>query len=212
VANASTYPFPVRFQKVEGFTVARAIGKDPSVYEALKTAADTLAGQGVRAITGDCGYMGIHQQKLSLVLDVPVFLSSLMQIPFIRCLIGENAKVGVIAADSKNVDDALLETVGVSSPKGLVIAGLEKKPHFHAFAIEETGYLDTEVVEKELVSTAEKMVDDDPSIGAILLECSLLPPYGAAVQTAVNLPIFDYITMINFVFSAVVKKPYSGFM
>ena len=47
---------------------------------------------------------------------------------------------------------------------------------------------------------------------ALLLECSLLPPYGAAIQAAVNLPVFDYITMINFVFSAVVKQEYRGSM
>ena len=60
------------------------------------------------------------------------------------------------------------------------------------------------------MDVARRMVDKDPSIRAILLECSLLPPYGAAVQAAVNLPVFDYITMIKFVFSAVVKKRYRG--
>ena len=67
-------------------------------------------------------------------------------------------------------------------------------------AIEETGSLDSVAVEKEVVAVARNMVAENPQIRAILLECSLLPPYGAAVQAAVNLPVFDYITMINFVF------------
>ena len=50
------------------------------------------------------------------------------------------------------------------------------------------------------------MKADHEEIQALLMECSLLPPYGAAIQAAVNLPVFDYITMINFVFSAVVKQ------
>jgi hypothetical protein len=50
------------------------------------------------------------------------------------------------------------------------------------------------------------------AIKALLLECSLLPPYAAALQAAVQVPVFDYITMINFVFSAVVKQPYEGFI
>jgi hypothetical protein len=29
-ANATSYDFPVRFKKVEGFTVAKAINKDPA--------------------------------------------------------------------------------------------------------------------------------------------------------------------------------------
>jgi hypothetical protein len=212
VANATTYAFPVRFQKVKGFSVRRALSKDPAVYEDLRQAAGDLVQQGVRAVTGDCGFMGIHQKKLAHELGVPVFLSSLLQIPFISIMIGENARVGIITADSKSLNADLLAAVGVSDPANIVVGGLEDSPQFYRFAIEETGSLDTVAVEKEVVAVARHMVAENPQIKAILLECSLLPPYGAAVQAAFNLPVFDYITMINFVFAAVVKLPYSGFM
>ncbi|MEJ2282128.1 MAG: aspartate/glutamate racemase family protein, partial [Desulfobacterales bacterium] len=51
VANASTYSFPVRFQKVPGFSVRRALSKDPSVFAELRDAAGELVQQGVRAVT-----------------------------------------------------------------------------------------------------------------------------------------------------------------
>lgn len=212
VANATTYRFPVRFKKVEDFTVERAIGKDPKIFDSLLSAAKELMVQGVRAITGDCGFMGIHQNKLAKALGIPVFLSSLLQIPFITSLIGVDAKVGIITADSRSLDADLLDAVGVSSATNLVIAGLEDQHHFYQFGIEETGSLDAEAVEDEVVGIARRMATTDPRIQAILLECSLLPPYSAAVQEAVNLPVFDYITMINFVFSAVVKQRYTGFI
>jgi hypothetical protein len=212
VANATTYNFPVRFQKVKGFSVRRALSKDPSVYDDLHQAAGDLVQQGVRAVTGDCGFMGIHQKKLARELDVPVFLSSLLQIPFITLLIGDNAKVGIITADAKSLNNDLLAAVGVSDPTNLVIGGLEVRQAFYRFAIEETGSLDAGEVEKEVVTVARDMVADHPQIRALLLECSLLPPYAAAVQAAVHLPVFDYITMINYVFAAVVKQQYSGFM
>ena len=69
VGNATTYSFPVRFQKVPGFTVERAIQRDPTAFESLLAAAKELESQGVRAITGDCGYMVIHQQKLKKHLE-----------------------------------------------------------------------------------------------------------------------------------------------
>ncbi len=212
VANATTYQFPVRFQKVKGFSVRRALSKDPSVYHDLRQAAENLVQQGVRAVTGDCGFMGIHQKKLAGELDVPVFLSSLLQIPLILLLIGETAKVGIITADSISLDADLLAAVGVADAANLVIGGLEDRQHFYRFAIEETGSLDAGEVEQEVVTVARNMVAEHPQIRAILLECSLLPPYAAAVQAAVNLPVFDYITMINYVFTAVVKQPYRGFM
>ena len=212
VANATTYPFPVRFQRVPGFTVRRALAKDPAVYDEMLQAAKSLERQGVRAITGDCGYMGIHQQTLVRALDIPVFLSSLIQIPFITAIIGPDAKVGVIAADSKSLDKGLLTAVGVSDTANLVIRGLQDQPNFFRFALEESGDLDTEAVKTEVVAAAKQLKTDHEEIQAMLLECSLLPPYGAAIQAAVNLPVFDYITMINFVFSAVVKQEYRGFM
>jgi hypothetical protein len=212
VANATTYTFPVRFQKVPGFTVARALAKDPAICDELLLAAKALERQGVRTITGDCGYMGIHQQTLARALDIPVFLSSLIQIPFIRAIIGPEAKVGVIAADSESLNKGLLAAVGVSDTSNLVIKGLQDQPDFFRFALEESGVLDTEAVEAEVVAAAKQMKADHKEIKALLLECSLLPPYGAAIQAAVDLPVFDYITMINFVFSAVVKQEYRGFM
>jgi hypothetical protein len=212
VANATTYAFPVRFQLVEGFTVKRALEQDPAVFHDLYVAAESLKKQGVRAITGDCGFMGIHQSKLAQAMGIPVFLSSLIQVPFISCIIGPDAKVGIITADSHSLDKKLLKAAGVPDASNIVVAGLEGQSSFYQFAIEETGLLDTETVEKEVVSVAKQMVADHKEIRAILLECSLIPPYGAAVQAAVNLPVFDYVTMINYVFSAVVKQRFSGFI
>ncbi|WP_319525931.1 aspartate/glutamate racemase family protein [uncultured Desulfosarcina sp.] len=212
VANATTYDFPVRFRKVEGFSVARAIGKDPAIYEALLAAARDLVDQGVRAVTGDCGFMAFHQRHLAEDLSVPVFLSSLLQIPFILSILGGEKKVGVITADSRSLDAALLAAMGIDDTSRIVVEGLETRKAFYRFAIEESGTLDPAEVEAEMVDAGRKLVAGDDAIGALLLECSLLPPYAAAVQAAVHLPVFDYVTMINFVFSAMVRRPYKGFI
>jgi len=213
VANATTYDFPVRFRKVEGFSVARAIGKDSGIYDALFAAARELVDQGVRAITGDCGFMAFHQQRLAEDLPVPVFLSSLLQIPFILSIMGKEKKVGVITADSRSLDAGLLAAMGINDDIGrIAIEGLESRKAFYRFAIEESGTLDPAEVEAEMIDAGRKLVSGDNAVGALLLECSLLPPYAAALQAAVHLPVFDYVTMINFVFSALVRRPYKGFI
>jgi hypothetical protein len=40
----------------------------------------------------------------------------------------------------------------------------------------------------------------------------MLPPYGAAVQEATGLPVFDYVTMIDYVHDTVVKRRFKGSM
>ena len=72
--------------------------------------------------------------------------------------------------------------------------------------------LDPEKIEPEVVGAAQYLVGENEGVKAILLECSDLPPYAAAVQEAVHLPVFDFVTMINYVFSALVRRRFDGFM
>jgi hypothetical protein len=156
VANATTYPFPVRFRKVEGFTVARAIGKDPTIYGALKTAAQELVDQGVRAVTGDCGFMAFTSNAWPVILSPGVFVQPAAD--SVHALhLGEGSKVGVLTADGRSLDETLLAAVGVTDADRLVVEGLEEQPHFHRFAIQETGTLDTEKVAAEVVEAGRHL-------------------------------------------------------
>lgn len=212
VANATTYDFPVRFKKVEGFTPEKALNQDPEVYESLLAAARELVAEGVRGLTGDCGFMGIFQNRLAEDIDVPVFLSSMIQIELILRMIGGKNKLGVVTADSSKIGPEILEAVGVINKDRLVFGGLQDKPHFMDFAIKEIGTLDTDLVVPEIIKTAKDLVASDPAIKALLLECSLLPPHAHAIQQAVNMPVFDFISLINYAFSGIQTKTYTGFM
>ena len=210
VANATTYDYPVRFKKVPGFTVARAVGKDETVYADLLTAARDLAANGARAVTGDCGFMAIHQQRLQNDLGLPVFLSSLLQIPFIRHLVPAGTGIGIITASGRNLTPAFFSDIGIPFGPDLLIHGMEAFPEFAAAVMEEKGSLDAEKIEQETVAAARTLYKKHA--GAILLECSVLPPYARAVHQATGLPVFDYITMINYVFAALAPRQYHGFM
>lgn len=212
VGNATTYSFPVRFQRIEDFSVKRLFNKDLTLLDSLVDACQKLVRDGVKAITGDCGYMALFQKELAERIEVPIFLSSLLQVPFISRMLGEDEKVGIICADSRILNRDLLEKVGIHDSIPISINGMEDKEHFYKAALEEVGILDAEQIEKEVVEVAKEMVKNDPKVKAVLLECSMLPPYGAAIHEAIQLPIFDYITMINYVHSAVVKKRFSGHM
>ena len=72
------------------------------------------------------------------------------------------------------------------------------------------GEFDYDRLEAEVVASAMQLVTRCPDVGAILLECSDLPPFAAAIQRAVRLPVFDFITMINWVYQAVAQQEYEG--
>jgi hypothetical protein len=212
VANATTYDFPVRFQRVPGLTVERIFNHDMTILESVIEAGVALKREGVRAVTGDCGFMALYQQELARRLDLPVFMSSLLQFPFMVRLISESDKIGIITANACALDNEVLRPCGADLPGRLVVRGLENCPNFSSAIIEEKGELDTDKVEAEVVSAAVDLLRDAPDVKLLLLECSVLPPYGAAVQQATGLPVFDFVTMINYVYTAVVKQRFTGFM
>lgn len=43
-----------------------------------------------------------------------------------------------------------------------------------------------------------------PDIGAIVLECTDLPPFSAAIRRATGLPVFDIVTMTTWVVDSIV--------
>lgn len=214
VGNATTFPFPVQYIKVKEASLDRLIKQqDNSLIKHFIAAAKELESQGVKAITGGCGFTALFQKEVAASVSVPVFLSSLLQIPFIFQILAPGRKIGVVTADKTSLTDKHFKAVGVDPDDiPLVIAGMEDKKEFRQAILEEKGTLDSLKIENELLETVENMTQKNPDIGAILLECSDLPPYSYKVQQKTGLPVFDYITMINFVHTSVVKNKFQGYL
>ena len=211
VGNASTYDFPVLYREVKGATFeAVIVRQDPAMLPVVLEAAEDLVRQGAKAITSDCGYFGAYQREVADALPVPVFLSSLMQAQFILSMLGPSRKVAALVANGASLSDRVLDALGIDDRSRIVFRGLEDKTEFRRTVLDECGTLDVEAVEQEVVEAALEVQAEHPDVGALLLECSDLPPYSAAVQAATGLPVFDWIGFINYVHQAVVAKPYTG--
>lgn len=197
VANASTFDFPVRYQRIEGGSIERLLyQRDSELAAPFIEAARQLERDGVQAITGACGFMALFQQQVRDSVSVPVLLTSLLQIPFIKSI--TNRPVGVITADASSLGAMNLEGIGIH-PSDMRMVGMEHCPAFSSAILSESGRLDSPRIREEVVEQARLLLQKHPEIGAILLECSDLPPYARAIQHAVGLPVFDYTSMIRHV-------------
>lgn len=213
VSNASSYDFPVVYRVVEQLDVKSLVfDADPALAQPIIEAAQELERAGVSAISADCGYMALFQQTVAAAVKIPVGLSSLLQIPFIRALLPPGQKIGVVVADSRSVRPQMLIAAGVNPTDPVVIAGMEDQPAFWSAIMEENGTLDSDAIESEVITVSRKLLDAHPEIGALLLECSEFPPYSAAVQSAVRRPVFDFMTMLRYLYSSVSQQPYRGTM
>jgi len=72
--------------------------------------------------------------------------------------------------------------------------------------------LDVEKSKSELVKVADRLVSENPDVGAIVLECTNMTPYAAAIQEKVDLPVFDIYTLVQMVHLAAVRTTFSGYM
>jgi len=207
VGNASTYDYPVLFKTVPGLSLDRALAGDPAQAGRVIDAAAELERFGVRAVSSDCGFLIAYQQAVKERLGVPVCLSSLLQVPLVAA--GVSGKVGVVVASAEGVSDRVLAMAGID-PDRVVVCGMEAQPHFTESILEQGGVLDSDRLEHETVAATRQMVEAYPDMSAIVLECSLLPPYSHAVQQATGLPVFDYITMIDYFQAGTHRRRYQG--
>lgn len=208
VANATTFNFPVLYKilKGAGDEILRA---DPSILDKVIEGGRELEEQGVRAIVGSCGYFGNYQKEASAALDVPVFLSSLLQVPLILPSLKPEQKVGILCAVQDSLTPKMLSSCGLDDLSRIEIAGAQDIFEFKKI-LQCEGHFNSGELKKELVNLAMRLIHDHPDIGALLIECSDMPPYAWAIQEAIHMPVFDYVTLINWVYQAVVRRPFSG--
>lgn len=213
VGNATTFDFPVRYKQIREASIHRLLNqRDRTLIEPFIAAARELEAEGVKAITGACGFMALFQPEIAAALSVPVFLSSLMQIPFMHQISGPGRRIGIITADATALTDDHFRAVGVSADIPLAVAGMQEKDEFRQAVLEEKGTLDSTRMEQEVVAVARELVARHADVGPILLECSDLPPFAHAVHAATGRPVFDFITMIRHVHAALDQRPYGGRM
>lgn len=219
VANASTYDFPVRLVNIPGLhdnpfpPVCDAAGNYTPEVQRTVDAVQELERDGVRAVVMSCGFFSLLQPVLTREVAVPVFTSPLLLIPLIARMIAPDRKVGVVTASRQRLTADYLEPVGVTPTAPIEICGLEPSTEFYACFMGGTRtVLDVTCLRDEVVTIVRDFVAGHPAIGALLLECSDLPPFAADIQAAVNLPVFDYIGFVRLIYQSVVQRPYTGFL
>lgn len=211
VGNATSYDYPVLYRTVPNATSARVFRGDPELEAAVIEAARALEAQGVKGISSDCGYFVNYQDVVAKAVKIPVYLSSLLQLPFISACIDRKRPIGVICANARALSNRVLEITGIDTGREVVIKGMQDEPVFGTSVTGGGTQLDPDVIEAEVVDVAKRMQRERPELGAILIECSLLPPYAKAVQDATGLPVFDFLTMIDYHQKAAHRGSYTGY-
>ncbi|RDE19060.1 aspartate/glutamate racemase family protein [Motiliproteus coralliicola] len=207
IKHPASFDFPILYKTVQGATIDRLIReRDPELLKPFIEAAKELEREGVKAITGSCGFLALHQKALADAVDIPVFMSSLIQVPLVSRMLKSDQKVGVVVANSEALSMDHLVGVGIAD-EPLVVAGMQQQPQFAEVILRgDTNDLDMDVFEQELSSVVAQMLRDNPDVGAIVLECTDLSHFAPKLQQRFGLPVFDLTSLTRMVAAAVERK------
>lgn len=186
--------------------------QDPTLLHPFVEGARALEREGVKAITTNCGFLAMFQQELAAAVKIPVFTSSLMLVPMVHRMLAPNSAVGILTVNAKTLGARQLTGAGIGPEVPVAIYGLETEEEFSHVMVDDVPRLDVDKARAEHVRVATRMVTERPDVGAIVLECTNMPPYARDIQAATGRPVFDIVTLVRWMYTALAQSPYSGLM
>ena len=205
MGNATTFPFPVRYHRVRGADPDLVVRRGAAgLLPALIEGAQALEREGVRAITTNCGFLITYQAQLAAAVRVPVFTSSLLLVPLVHRMLPPGRRVGVMTVNAATLGPEHLAGAGIGPDVPLAVAGLEGEKEFTRVMLGDELELDVDLARKEHVRVARRLVHEHPDVGAIVLECTNMPPYTADIQRETGRPVFDVTALVRMAHGALV--------
>lgn len=204
--NAETWPFPVLYKVVRDASPSKVVRRldVETMLPAFLDAAQELERAGVQLITTNCGFLVLMQAELQRELGVPFLSSSLLQVPWVAPTLPPGRKVGLLTIERASLTDEHLRAAGIPPELPLAVRGLEEfGGHFTEHILGDHPDLDVDRCRTEHELAAAALLEDDPDIGAIVLECTNMPPYADAIRRATQLPVYDLTTLLAWSVTAV---------
>ncbi len=208
IGNGLTWPFPVLYRVVPGATPERVVLQGArGLLPDFIAAARELVALGAEAITTSCGFLCIFQKEIAAAVGVPVATSSLLQVPWVEALLPPGQRVGVITASRPSLTPAHFAAAGMAPDTP--VAGVEDgKELYRVLVRQDKPELDAMAAEQDMIDAGRALVAAHPEVGAIVLECTNMPPYAAALQAALGLPVHDVVSLASYLFAGLRPRRY----
>lgn len=197
IGNAGTWPFPVAYRVVRGAVPEKLARADPnpSLLQPFIDGVRELAAEGVGAVATSCGFLAVYQRELAASVSVPVFSSSLLQVPIAARTIRPDQRVGILTARAV-LTERHFEGAGWSSADIPVVqVAPDDDSHFVATFVGDAPEADQDLLDREVAELTSRLVREHPDVGAVVLECANFAPFGQTVRRVAGVPVYDLYTL-----------------
>ena len=149
----------------------------------------TLERDGARAITTSCSFLVLLQKELQAAVKVPIITSSLLQLPR---LLAVERKVGVLTISAGKLGTDYLRAAGVPKDrlKDVLVQSVDPKGEFATAILGNRETMEIEKAALEVVAAAVALKQREPLLRSVVLECTNMPPYRAAIEAATGLKTY----------------------
>lgn len=187
--HLASWAMPVLARVVHGASPQRVVREgDPALLQPFVDAARTLVAQGAAAITTSCGFLVRWQAELQAALPVPVWTSALLKLPGLE-------RPGVITVDAAAL--GAVHLVAAGAPAGTPVEGLAPGCSLQRTLLGNAPRLDGDEAEADVLAAAARLLQRRPDVTDLVLECTNLPPFAAAVQRASGRPVHHLMTLVH---------------
>ncbi|WP_258719480.1 MULTISPECIES: aspartate/glutamate racemase family protein [unclassified Bradyrhizobium] len=207
VGHSASWPFDVVFRTVPGATARKIVnGDDVDLMDAFVAAGDELRADGAIGLITSCGFLASRQSGLSARMSLPLATSSLLQLPMVERCLTSGRRAGVVTYDAEALTDGHFAGAGADPRTPRV--GLPPDGSLRAH-IEHGRPYDRDGLRRDVHGAVSALLSCNPGIGAIVFECTNLPPFSQEVSREFGLPVYDIITLGRWFYSGLIRSAYS---
>jgi Asp/Glu/hydantoin racemase len=210
MGNATTWPFPVLYRVVKGASPERVVlqGAAGLLPDFLEAAAE-LVSFGAEAITTNCGFLSLFQRELAAHVQVPVATSALLQVPWVQAMLPPGQRVGIITVCGRSLTPAHLAAAGVA-PDTPFVGTEDGKEFFRVLILDEKQDMDVGLAAQDILHAGRTLMQRHKEIGAIVLECTNMPPYAHALHEALGVPVYDIYSLITWLHAGIRPRDFGS--
>lgn len=189
IGHPGSHAYPVRYRTVRGAEPAAIVrGHDSRLLAPFVEVGLALVQEGVAALATSCGFLARWQRELQAALPVPMWSSALLALPAL-------ARPGVITIEAASLTAAHFEAVGADP--ATPVEGITPGSPLHRTLLEDRSELDADDAQRQVLAAGERLLARHPGVQTLVLECTNLPPYAAALQAATGRRVHHIVSLLH---------------
>ena len=196
IGNADTFArlqIPVRYRTVSGASPQRVVRDgDQLALQDFIAAAQELVAQGATLLATSCGFLARYQRELQVAVPVPLLSSSLLWLtaPDLAA-----QRCAVLTLDAQAFDARQLS--GVGADPATIVAGVASGCEFQRRILGNERAMDLRQAGQDVVQAALALSNAHTEVTTLVLECTNMPPYAAAVAAATGKRVEHMVSLIE---------------